>query len=401
MPSRGALYLGRMDQSAHFRTTTMRCAPEFGTKGTGPGGAERPVGQVVLVLQGGGALGAYQAGVYQALSEGGVEPNWIIGTSIGAVNGAIIAGNEPGMRASRLKEFWSRISDTSLIDAAGISDALGASLSGLRAVTRGVRGLFKPRFDAAAFNVFLPVGIERAAFYSADPLRETLRGLVNFDAIDPKRLRLTVGAVNASSGQMQYFDSRRMKLDVEHVIASSALPPGFAAVKIDGEYFWDGSIYSNTPIEVVFDDNPRRDSLIFAVNVWHADGPQAKSIWQVLGREQDIQFASREDSHIARQEQLHQLRHVVRELVKRIPKEQRNDPEVRELAAFGCTTTMHVVRLFAPRLENEDFTKALDFTPASIKVRWEAGYAHAQQMLQEKPWHNELGPLQSAVLHDG
>jgi NTE family protein len=378
----------------------MRCAPELGSMASA-GGSERPVGQVVLVLQGGGALGAYQAGVYQALSEGGLEPNWIIGTSIGAVNGAIIAGNEPGSRAARLKEFWSRVSDTSLIDAAGISDVFGVSVSGLRAFTRGVRGLFKPRFDAAAFNVWLPVGIERAGFYTADPLRETLRDLLNFDAIDPKRLRLTVGAVNAVSGQMQYFDSRRMRLELEHVIASSALPPGLPAVKIDGEHFWDGSIYSNTPIEVVFDDNPRRDSLIFAVNMWHAEGAEAKSIWQVLGREQDIQFASREDSHIARQEQLHQLRHVVRELVKRIPEEHRNDPQVKELASYGCHTTVHVVRLLAPRLENEDFTKALDFTPASIQARWQAGYAHAQQTLAEKPWHNELGPLQSAVLHEG
>jgi NTE family protein len=390
-----------MDDAPQTLETMMRCAPGLGSKGAELGGPERPVGQVVLVLQGGGALGAYQAGVYQGLSEGGIEPNWVIGMSIGAVNAAIIAGNEPGARAARLKEFWSRISDTSLNDAAGISEVFGVSVSGLRAFMRGVRGLFKPRFDAGTWNMLMPVGIERAAFYSAAPLRETLRDLVNFDLIDASRLRLTVGAVNAVSGQMQYFDCRRVKIGMDHVLASSALPPGFPAVEIDGEHFWDGSIYSNTPIEVVFDDNPRRDSLIFAVNMWHAKGPKAQSIWQVLGREQDIQFASREDTHIARQEQLHHLRHVVRELVKRLPAEQRTDPQVKELAAYGCTTTMHVVRLLAPRLDNEDFTKALDFTPASIKARWEAGYAHAKQVLEKKPWHNELGPLQSAVLHEG
>jgi NTE family protein len=390
-----------MDDAPQTIETMMRCAPDLGSKGAKLGGPERPVGQVVLVLQGGGALGAYQAGVYQGLSEGGIEPNWVIGTSIGAVNAAIIAGNQPGARVARLKEFWSRISDTSLNSAAGIPDVFGVSVSGLRAFARGVRGLFKPRFDASTWNVWIPVGIERAAFYSADPLRQTLSDLVNFDIIDPKRLRLTIGAVNAVSGRMKYFDCRSVKIRMDHVLASSALPPGFAAVNVDGEHFWDGSIYSNTPIEVVFDDNPRRDSLIFAVNMWHAEGPEAESIWHVLGREQEIQFASREDTHMARQEQLHQLRHVVRELVKRIPEEQRMDPQVKELAAYGCATTMHVVRLLAPRLEKEDFTKALDFTPASIQARWAAGYAHAKNVIEKKPWHNELGPLQSAVLHEG
>jgi NTE family protein len=385
-----------MDDAPQTLETMMRCAPGLGSKS-----AERPVGQVVLVLQGGGALGAYQAGVYQGLSEGGIEPDWVIGMSIGAVNGAIIAGNKPGARAARLKEFWTRIGDTSRSEAASFSDVFGVSAGGLRAFMHGVRGLFKPRYDIASWNAFMPVGIERAAYYSADPLRETLRDLVDFDQIDADQLRLTVGAVNAVSGQMRYFDCRRMKLGLEHVLASSALPPGFPAVNIDGEHFWDGSIYSNTPIEVVFDDNPRRDSLIFAVNMWHSQGPEAKSIWQVLARAQDIQFASREETHIARQEQLHQLRHVVRELVKRLPAEQRSDPQVKELAAYGCTTTMHVVRLLAPRLDTEDFTKALDFTPTSIKARWDAGYAHAQDVLARKPWHNELGALQSAVLHDG
>jgi NTE family protein len=365
-----------------------------------PRGIDRRVGQVVLVLQGGGALGAYQAGVYEALSDAGVEPDWVVGTSIGAVNGALIAGNEPAARRSRLKEFWSRISDRRGLEAGWMPELLGISTGGLRAFATGVPGLFEPRIGAA-WNVWMPVGIERAAFYSANPLKTTLSDLVNFDDIDAKRLRLTIGAVNARTGEMRYFDCRHTKLGMEHVLASSALPPGFPAVPIEGEHYWDGSIYSNTPIEVVFDDSPRRDSLIFSVNMWHAHGEEANSIWQVLAREQDIQFASRSVSHIARQGQIHRLRHVVRELLKHVPAERREDPEVKRLADYGCHTIMHIVPLLAPRLQHEDFTKAIDFTPASIEARWRAGHEQAQRMLEKKPWQAALDPLQSTVVHDG
>jgi len=151
-------------------------------------------------------------------------------------------------------------------------------------------------------------------------------------------------------------------------VASGALPPAFAAVRIDGEPYWDGGIYSNTPIEAVLDDNPRRDSLIFAVNVWHQTGPEPESIWDVMGRQKDIQFASRADSHIARQKQIHRLRHVIRELTRQLPGSKQSDENVKELAAWGCGTTMHVAHLVAPRLDGEDLTKDIDFTPAGVRA---------------------------------
>jgi NTE family protein len=378
--------------------TTMRGASELGTMGTGARGRECPVGQVVLVLQGGGALGAYQAGVFQALSEGGIEPDWVIGTSIGAINAAIIAGNAPQSRIERLQTFWSRVGNGRLFDDAWSPSAVGNVFAGMQTLAYGVPGFFQPNFPAM-WNVHLPLGIERAAFYTTEPLKATLADLVDFAYIDHKRMRITVGAVNARTGRMRYFDCRDTKVRLEHVMASAALPPGFPAVCIDGEPYWDGGVYSNTPIEVVLDDNPRRDSLIFSVNMWPAQGVEPKSIWQVLGRHKDIQYASRLESHIARQQQIHRLRHVVRELVKRIPPDQQQDPEVQELASYGCRTTMHLVRLLAPRLDHEDHTKDIDFTRAGIRTRWRAGYEHTQRVLEHKPWQCDLDPLQAVVVH--
>src|SRR5947207_2358716 len=234
-------------------------------------GARHPAGQIVLVLQGGGALGAYQAGVYQALSEAGIEPEWVIGTSIGAINGALIAGNEPANRLDRLAEFWGRVRNPSAF--AGIwSTAFSGALANLGIVTLGVPGFFLPN-ASALWGIHHPAGVERASFYTTEPLRETLSDLIDFDYLNGKNVRLTTGAVNATTGSMRYFDSQHMPIDVTHVMPSRALPPAFPAVEIDGEPYWDGGIYSNTPIEVVFDDRPRRDSLIFSVNMWQPSGP--------------------------------------------------------------------------------------------------------------------------------
>jgi NTE family protein len=379
--------------------TTMRSAPELGTTGSGAHGAERPVGQIVLVLQGGGALGAYQAGVYQALGEGGVEPDWVIGTSIGAINGAIIAGNPPALRLERLQAFWSRIGNGRLFDDTWTPSIIGNALAGMQTLAHGVPGFFQPNLPAI-WNVHLPIGIEHAAFYTTEPLKATLTELVDFDYINHKHMRFTVGAVNVHTGRMRYFDCRDTKVGLEHVMASGALPPGFPAVCIEGEPYWDGGLYSNTPIEVVLDDNPRRDSLIFSVNMWHSKGAEPKSVWQVLGRQKDIQYASRVESHIARQEQIHRLRHVIRELVKRIPPNQKDDPQIKDLAEYGCRTTMHLVRLLAPSLDHEDHTKDIDFTRAGIRTRWQAGYADTQRVLEQKPWQRDLDPLQAVVVHE-
>jgi NTE family protein len=365
--------------------------------GARPGRTGLP-GQVVLVLQGGGALGAYQVGVYQALHESGIEPDWVIGTSIGAINAALISGNRPEHRLDRLDAFWDGVEQK--ITSNGWLEAFGMQnlVTNWFTVARGIPGFFEPNLSVLD-GLHGAVGIEEAAYYSTAPLRDTLRALVDFDYLCECRTRVTVGAVNACSGRMHYFDSRDERLGVDHVMASGALPPAFPAVRIDGEPYWDGGLYSNTPIEAVLDDKPRRDSLIFAVNVWHQAAPEPMSIRDVSSRIKDIQYASRADSHIARQKQIHRLRHVIRELQKQLQPERRRDPVVQELVAWGCGTTMHVAHLLAPRVAGEDQTKDIDFTSGGIRARRDAGYADTLRMIRRAPWREPADPIEGVIEH--
>ena len=355
--------------------------------------ANKLPGQVVLVLQGGGAIGAYQVGVYQALHEAGIEPDWVIGTSIGAVNAAIIAGNPPTARLERLHDFWQRVEQR------GPSlPGMGNMMANLTTFTQGVPAFFSPN-PALWRGVNAAVGIEQASYYLTGPLKETLESLVDFDDLNAHSVRLTVGAVNANTGEMRYFDSRRETLGVAHVLASGALPPAFPAVRIDGEPYWDGGIFSNTPIEAVLNDNPRHDSVIFTVQMWNPLGSEPQSLWQVMGRQKDIQYASR-DGNIERQRQIHRLGHVIRELTRHLPVKVASSAECRELAAWGCGTTMHVIKLMAPRLDDEDYTRDIDFTPAGIAARRQAGYDETVAMIARKPWTVELDPIEGMMIHE-
>jgi NTE family protein len=354
--------------------------------------------QVVLVLQGGGALGAYQVGVYQALHEAGIEPDWVIGTSIGAINAALIAGNPLEQRLIRLQQFWNQMEQRWPPVPSLAPMGLSRFLPNATTMVSGIPGFFKPSVHALR-GIRAEVGVEQASYYSTEPLRETLKSLVDFAHIGEGGTRLTVGAVNANSGAMHYFDSRDLRLGVEHIMASGALPPAFPAVRIDGEPYWDGGIYSNTPIEAVLDDDPRHDSLIFAVNVWHQTGAEPASIWDVMGRQKDIQFASRADSHLTRQKQIHRLRHVIQALAKELPAARQLEARVHELAALGCSTTMHVAHLIAPRLPGEDHTKDIDFTPEGVRLRREAGYADTLSMIQRSPWSTAVDPIEGVIEH--
>jgi NTE family protein len=356
-------------------------------------------GQVVLVLQGGGALGAYQVGVYEAMHAAGIEPDWVIGTSIGAINAALIAGNPPGRRLERLNAFWDQMEQEPAAPAMADWFGLAKAAANMKTVMQGIPNFFTPNLHALRGSSAV-LGVEAASYYSTAPLRETLNALVDFDYLSECHTRLTVGAVNVCSGHMRYFDTSKEKLNVEHVMASGALPPAFAAIRIDGEPYWDGGIYSNTPIEAVLDDKPRRDTLIFAVNVWHQTGPEPETLNQVMGRQKDIQYASRADSHIARQKQIHRLRHVIRELHRQMPAAKQADAKIKELASWGCGTTMHVAHLLAPRVDDEDHSKDIDFTSAGIGVRREAGRADARAMLERAPWsQSSPDPIEGVIEH--
>ena len=191
-----------------------------------------------------------------------------------------------------------------------------------------------------------------------------------------------------------------MPLSIRHIMASGALPPAFPAVRIDGELYWDGGILSNTPVEAVFDDNPRRSGLVFTVNIWQPHGPEPSDIARVLSRQKDLQYASRATAQVVRQKQIHRLRHVIAELVRELPEPRRNDPEVRKLAAHGCLTRMHVVRLLAPMLSGEGHTKDIDFSASGIHSRWQAGYADSLRVLEQQPWTHEFDPIEGFIIHD-
>jgi NTE family protein len=275
----------------------------------------------------------------------------------------------------------------------------GNAAAQMMTIFGGIAGYFGPNY-ALAWGLQSAVGAERAGFYTIEALRETLPGIIDFNRINSGLLRFTVGAVNVRSGKMYYFDSRHMPVTLDHVLASGALPPAFPAIRIDGDPHWDGGIYSNTPIETVFDDNPRRDSVVFTVQMWHAEGPEPQSMWDVFNRQKDIQYASRTDSHIMRQEHIHQLRHIVRELVRLMPEGQRQLPEVKEMAGYGCGTFIHVVRLKAPRLDHEDHLRDIDFTGAGIETRWQAGYADIMRVLKRAPWQTPIDPMMDIALYD-
>jgi len=356
-------------------------------------------GQVVLVLQGGGALGSYQAGVYQALHEAGIEPDWIIGTSIGAINASLIAGNAPQARLARLREFWKRMERNppwhlheSLAD-------IGERLCAWSTVAHGIGGFFTPNPLAHLGDAY-PLGADRAGYYSTAPLQATLHELVDFDLVNRGPSRLTVGAAHVRTSQMRYFDSRDCALSAKHVMASGALPPAFPAVRIEGELYWDGGVLSNTPTEAVFDDNPRKDSLIFSVHLWNPLGAEPATMADVFNRQKDVQYSSRIATQIARQDQIHRLRHVINQLAERLPEAERSKPTVRELASYGCQTRMHVVRLQAPQLDRETHTRDIDFSAAGIARRWEAGYAHTNDVLVRAPWVGDFDPLTGVILHD-
>lgn len=356
-------------------------------------------GQTVLVLQGGGALGAYQAGVYQALHEAGIEPDWVIGTSIGAINASIIAGNAREDRLGRLEQFWRRIHRGFLAETLHSTPNVGAAIANMMTMATGVGGFFRPN-PWAWTGLHTPIGAERAGFYQTTELGETLTELIDFNLLNSGAPRVTVGAANVGTGEMRYFDSRTTGMTMKHVMASGALPPAFPAIRIDGELYWDGGILSNTPVEAVFDDNPRRNSLVFAVHMWSPHGEEPDTLWKVFARQKDLQYASRAKTHIARQKQIHRLRHIIAELAKRLPKEERESNFGKELAGYGCLTQMHVVRLLAPPVMGEDHSKDIDFSPGTVRSRWDAGYAETRRVLETRPWEGEVDPLEGFILHE-
>ena len=355
----------------------------------------------ILVFQGGGALGAYQAGVFEAFEASGRQPDWVVGTSIGAINAALIAGNLPNRRRERIKTFWDRMArpETGLAAGWSLPEAgLGNTLRNLHTLAFGLPGFFQPRTNAA-FACGLATAPTDASFYDVAPLRETLLELVDFDYLAESPVRLSVGAVDIESAQIRYFDSHHCRLGPEHILASGALPPAFPPVCIDGRLYWDGGIYSNTPLEWILHE-PRIHSLCLFATLWQQDDHPPQTLSDVLRRSKEIQYSSRAESLIAIEQELHQLRHAVNLLSYELAELNAQSP-LRDLACLGCGSVFHLVYLQAPRLPGEDHTKDIEFTAGRVAERWAAGLADARLALHEKPWEREkVERSKGIVVHD-
>ncbi|GAB3541494.1 patatin-like phospholipase family protein [Noviherbaspirillum agri] len=362
---------------------------------------DRP--RVALVLQGGGALGAYQAGVYQALHEHGLTPDWVVGTSIGAVNAAIIAGNVRDMRLARLRAFWDEVGHRDLIDMRKVPDPtrrFNIMLSTADSMMKGVPGFYSPRW-LSPFFIGWPVPPETASFYDTRALEETLVQLVDLDCLNGHSgIRMTVSAIRVTCGKLENFDTAHQRVDIKHVMASGALPPGFPPVRIDGELYWDGGLYSNTPLEVVLAEEPRVNTICFMVDLWSAEGPEPDTLEQVHTRQKDVLFASRSRRHIEAYLRGHRLRRLVRTLREKVPDHLLSEEERRELDKVGTDTTMHIVRLAYAGRDWQMASKDINFSRGSIDWRWEQGYRDAMRAIDHAAWLREAPEGAGVLVHE-
>lgn len=357
--------------------------------------------RIALVLQGGGALGAYQVGIFRALDEAGYMPDWIAGTSIGAINASIIAGNAPEDRLAKLKTFWERIetADVASLPAPGTEARRLESLANsFRAMTCGQPGFFRPRpVSPWLAKKGTP---EALSFYDTGALHDTLTELIDFDRINNGGIRLSLGAVHIKTGAEVFFDNKRTKIGPEHIMASGALPPGLPPVEIDGEMYWDGGIVSNTPLDVVLDDDPRVSTLCFMADLFDPNGPEPKSIDEVVGRHKDIAYSSRSKRHIESYRAIHNMRRMVNALWTELPDEVKKDPEIERMRTYGCTTTMNIVH-FTYRCQ-DTFTVGTDydFSATALKRHRETGYADAMAEIAVSPWAKQAPEHMGVVVHE-
>ena len=361
--------------------------------------------QRVLVLQGGGALGSYQAGAYQALCHHDFEPEWIAGISIGAINAAIVAGNSREKRLERLKEFWETVSPVSwnpLTSGDGARSYFNETSAALIA-TFGVSGFFTPRFPPAPF--WPPGSPQSQSYYDTAPLRATLERLVDFDRINDLKTRLSVGAVSVTTGNFKYFDNFEFKklgkrIGPEHIMASGALPPGFPSIEIEGEHYWDGGIASNTPLDFVLDTEITSDLLIFQVDLFSARGPLPTSLAEAGEREKDIRFSSRTRMNTDKNKQAHNARKALRDLIGKLPDDLKNDPSVAVLCEAARENTVTVVHLIYRSKNYESCSKDYDFSHLGMVEHWGAGERDVHLSMRHKDWLERPQSDETMVTYD-
>jgi NTE family protein len=345
-----------------------------------------PFEQIALLLQGGGALGAYQAGVYEALAEADLHPDWVAGISIGAINSAIIAGNAPKHRVDALRAFWQAVSTSPLgipyfrgLEYEDSGHQLVNQMHAIGVLLFGAPNFFVPRIPSPA--VWPPGSPDKASYYDNTPLRATLERLVDFDRINSGEMRFSLGAVEVSSGNFTYFDTTMQKITFEHIAASGSLPPGFPATRIGDEYFWDGGLISNTPLEWVLGSRPRRDTLAFQVDLWNARGELPKDMIEVEVRQKEIIYSSRNRAATARYQYEQKLRIAFTDLLKRMPADLRESAEAKLLLAEADDKVCNIVHLIYRARPYEGIAKDFEFSRRTMDEHWRSGYNNARQTL--------------------
>jgi len=383
-----------------------------GIKKSGHRSAPEGYAITALVLQGGGALGSYQAGVYQGLAEAGIHPNWVAGISIGSLNAAVIAGNPPEKRVERLRAFWEHICRQPwwppLPHARfarpgfpwpdswrGWINTLEAS----RAFLEGQNGFFVPRpWTSLAWAQADP---HTASFYDTRPLKATLERFADFDRVNrADEMRVSIGVVNVESGNFRYFDNLQDRLRPEHFMASGALPPGFPAIEIDGEYYWDGGLVSNTPLLQVLNDRPRRDALIFQIDLWSATGPLPTDLQQVATRKKDIQYSSRTRFVTAYMQDQQQFRSILNKVLALVPQSERSHPAYRQAREAACDARRNVIHLIYRNKAFEGHTKDAEFSLLTLNDHWESGLDDARNTLAHPEWLLRPSADHPFVTHD-
>jgi NTE family protein len=357
--------------------------------------------RVALVFQGGGALGAYQAGVYEALAEAGCEPSWLSGVSIGAVNAAIIAGNEPGRRLQRLEQFWQIISGRKIWAYTPEGDFfrdIRNRTSSWMTMTMGQPGFFKPRFPNPWFE--LPGAEGATSFYDSSELKKTLEMLIDFDVLNDGKKRFSVGAVNVRTGNFVYFDTDNIRIGPEHIMASGALPPALPAIRIEGEYYWDGGIVSNTPLQYLLDQEEDRSSLVFQVDLFSARGVLPRSMPDVLSRHKDIMYSSRTRQNTDNFKRIHGLKMKLLSALKRVPKDQLTPEEEELIADYSDAGVVNIVHLIYQHKNYEGHAKDYEFSGTSMREHWDMGLEDTKRTLRHTEWLLPPFTDEAVAIHD-
>jgi NTE family protein len=362
-----------------------------------------PEAERILVLQGGGALGAYQAGAYEALDVHGATPHWVAGISIGAINAALIAGNRPDRRVASMREFWETTTAISSLIApppppnVALRRAFNQAYASMIALC-GLPGFFSPRIPAAPFH---PHGTPGAlSYYDTAPLRATLDRMIDFDLLNEGPVRLSVGTVNVRTGNFAYFDTAERRLDARHIMASSALPPGFPPVEIDGEWYWDGGIVSNTPLQYVLDQPGSKPRVAIQVDLFACEGPMPTNLSQVAEREKDIRYSSRTRLNTNNAIARHALAQAARRLTAKLPPSYAQDPDVQTLRAFSAEHAVTVIHLIYRRQPYETHSEDYEFSRISMQDHWNAGHADAVYTLNHPGWHGRTAPRDGVHVFD-